>query len=98
MVYQAVLLIHNFSYLVLRLHWLLLYCYFVSHPPPCATLAVYYRFLTLFPFAYSVYEVLPRLFPVHYVRRVFRAVNKVGGFTGGGRVTHTDMVSMLNIV
>ena len=49
----------------------------------------------LFPFAYSVHEVLPRLFPLHYVRRVFRAVNKVGRFTGDGGVTPTDMVSML---
>jgi len=70
---------------VLRLYLVIVIrCYFISHPPPCATFDVYYSFLTLFPVAYSVHEVLPRLFPLSYVRRVFRAVNKVGGFTGGG--------------
>ena len=99
MCYQAIFLIHNFSYLVLRLYLVIVIrCYFVSHPPPCATLDVYYSFLTLFPVPYSVHEVLPRLFPLHYVRRVFRAVNKVGGFAGGAGVTPTGMVSMVNMV
>ena len=95
---QAIFLIHNFIYLVLRLYLVIVIrCYFVSHPPPCATFDVHYIFLTLFPVAYSVHEVLPRLFPLRYVRRVFRAVNKIGVLQEARGVTPTNVVSMLNI-